>query len=146
MKLSELFRPEPLARIQTAIGELCVFTIGYRDIMALNHARPAKSAETSDFMREVARRVCFPPSTLKEDKYKPSAPVLNDEALSKLTDADLETLATSYLEHKQDLYRSRIADRSTDERGVPVYSFRQGEVIHPKNPGESNAQYLQRLF
>jgi hypothetical protein len=148
MNFQNLFRSEPQARIQTALGELCVFAINLRDMAALLEGMRtgASGTETPAFIRNFARYVCFPPSSLRDGKYKPTAPVLDAEALSQLTNEDLETLATSYLEHNGHLYHARVEQRSTNDKGQPVISFKEGDITHQKKAEESNAEYLERLF
>jgi hypothetical protein len=147
MEISKLFKAEPQDRVTTSIGDLCLFAISWGDLSALfkDPSLTQGEAETLAFMRRFTRYVCYPPTSLREEKYKPDTPALDDAQLQKLTSEDFERVATSYLAHNEHLYRSRIEDRSVDEKGQRVIRFRDGDIIHPKNVGESDSQFLERL-
>jgi hypothetical protein len=148
MNLQSLFNSESVDRIATSTGELCLYWLGNRDARELldESGRKLAADDPESFVRRLAKYVFFPSDQLREGKYKPNAPVLDEQQLAKLTAGDLERIAESYLKNNEDLYRERIEVRSKDASGTPVYSFRKGEVKTPRIDGESATQYLSRLL
>jgi len=90
--------------------------------------------------------VCFPPEQLRDGKYKPNTPILEEQALTTLTDEDLEKIAASYIAHHEDLNKEQITERSKNAAGEIIVSFGFGQIKHPRKDGESLLQYFARLL
>jgi hypothetical protein len=71
---------------------------------------------------------------------------LEEQALSALTEDDLERIAASYVAHHEDLNKEQITERSKNAAGETVVSFKFGEIKHPRKDGESVVQYVASLL
>jgi len=140
-------REEPFACVSTTIGELCVFAISYAGQQEVYKEldNPTNEYKATDFVRKYARYVCFPKISLKEGKYKPDKLILDDNAISSLTDDDLETIAKLYIENSEYLFKKVIFKEKTDDQGIIVNYEEYGGVEYPKTEKESCTQYLLRL-
>jgi hypothetical protein len=147
MDLKKLLDRDPIARIQTSIGEFCLFWLSSRDQFDL-HARAAEAspAQAPALVRELIRRVCFPKASLREGKYKPEAPTITAEQADQLTDDDLQHIAREYLENNQELYREDSESMTEDATGTRTVKIGLGEIVNPKAEGETDVAYLARLL
>lgn len=71
---------------------------------------------------------------------------LVDDDATRLSDAERDEFATLFLEHNQYLLREKVQEERQDEEGRTVVSYRDGDIRHPQEDGESTSVYLSRLF
>src|SRR5262249_48154990 len=83
---------------------------------------------------------------LKADGTKPKEPTLTDDQVSGLEQATVETLLRVFIDSQDYLYRKLDFNPTTNDAGQSVQTVKYGEVLHPQKEGETNANYLQRLF
>lgn len=139
---------EPFACVYTAIGQLCVFSISYRNEEELYEelGKPIDERESTDFIKKFISYVCYPKDSLKDGQNKPDKPLLNDDAILSLTDDDLQTIARIYIENNENLFKKLILKEEENDQGQTVVSYEYGQVEYPKNKNESYTQYLLRLY
>lgn len=147
MNLKDLLDVDPLERLVTSIGDLSMFwlTIGDSAELLKDGGRALAVTDPSCFVRRLTKYVYYPSDQLREGKYKPEHPVLSDEELASLTDADIETIAAAYLRHNDYLYNEEMEERQEgmEQTGTQLGS---GKTKHPKKDAESDAAYLSRLM
>ncbi len=138
---------EPFGCINTVIGELCVFSINLRDQGALYNTvdKPKQEVAPKEYVKSLVKFICFPKESLKEGKYKPDTPVINQDQINTLTEKDLESIAKIYVEKNPYLYKELEIKEETRENGEIEKIREYNKVIHPKNENESNVEYLHRL-
>lgn len=71
---------------------------------------------------------------------------LTEGEVSRLSDTDRDRFAEKVLEFNPYLFRERVRERRKDEDGRVILSFRDGDVEHQRAKGESESDYLFRLF
>lgn len=148
LNLKSLLKTEPIGRVNTTLGEFCLFHVTGLATSEAPKAigKPLAECDPSDFVRQVARFVLYPLSSLRDGKYRPEEPVLDTTDLSSLTPADLESIASAIVDNEDYLSIKLIHKSTKSEDGKTVVSSEYGEVEHPRQEGESRVQYLHRLF
>lgn len=71
---------------------------------------------------------------------------LTDDDVAKLSDSERDEFARELLDRNQYLYRNKIKEEHQDDEGRTVLSFRDGNIKHQKEEGESDSDYLFRLM
>lgn len=103
------------------------------------------NTDPREFVRALTRFVCFPESSVPEEKLKPENTVLNQDGVEKLSDEDLELIATTYLNANDYLYRESITKTSDDPNGGTRLSIEKGEIKYPQLESETKVEYLHRI-
>ncbi|MBU2882331.1 hypothetical protein KO525_06425 [Psychrosphaera sp. B3R10] len=147
LNISKLLKQEAYACIQTSLGDLCVFGISYKNQTDLEKdlETPIKDCLPTEFIRNFCVYICFPKSSLKEEKYKPHKPVLTIESVKNLTEDDLERIAGVYIDNNEYLFKKLEFKKKKNEKGEIVSSGEYKDIEHPRNKKETNISYLYRL-
>lgn len=147
MDLSKLMDVEPCSCFDTSMGRLCLFCYSIKDIEAHRELLGGNIEEcsSSEYVRTMAMFVCFPESELREGKYKPKEPVLTNEDVNRLSDGDLDIIAIEIIRNYKFLRGEdiHIVEKAVD--GQDVTHLGLGDIKYPKEPGESNVDYLYRV-
>jgi len=143
----KLMEQEPFGSFESSIGLLFCFSTSMKDqsLLAEELTEKLEDAAPEDFVRALARLVCFPKEALKDEKLKPDDPVLQEADVQRLTREDLETFAKLYVENNPYLFKKREQKRKKNAEGQTVVTPYLGEVEHPQLNDESYASYLHRL-
>jgi hypothetical protein len=143
----ELKNKEPLAVVNTSLGELCVFqiTVGGQLELAKELAKPLKSCDPNYFARKLFRQVCFLKVSLRDGKYKPDKPTLSDSDIESLSVDDIETVAKAYVDNSPYLTRKLLTKTTPHKDKGTVISIEYGDIEHHKLEEETYTQYLFRL-
>lgn len=146
--ISKLLQREPDGYIHTAIGEIALFglMIGNQLELYKELGEPIAQCEPTDFVRKLARYVCFTKSSLRDEKYKPEKPVLSPQDIALLTEVDIEAIARLYVESHPSMFRKKDFSSRIGDSGEKSISFEEGEIEIPKQEGEKFSAYLLRLF
>lgn len=142
-----VFVQKPLGSVDSSIGKLAVYAPSHKDTTELGSSCGSSidSCEPIEFARRLLTYICYPTEALSEDESKPDSPKLARQDVDRLTEDEVDKIAGLYLEHEEYLYRKLVRETKTDSGDKPVTSASYGEIEHPRNPGESNIQYLHRL-
>jgi len=147
LNLEKLLKQKAYACIETSIGKLCVFGINVKGQTEL-HKKLDRSLEDwmpADFIRNLCVYVCFPKERLKDNKYKPNKPILTNEDVSKLTEDELEKVASIYIDNNEYLFKKLEYKEKKNEKGELIKYGEYSEIEHPRNEEETNISYLYRL-
>lgn len=132
---------KPIAEYEIqGIGKcrLCSMTAG--DEVEFGKLYPKSKNEYSpeEFARYTLR---FLLRKAKEDK----GPSLSEDEVHLIPDELKEEIFEKILDHSSYLYRESKSTTETDEKGIHVIKLSEGEIIHPRNEGETAIQYYQRI-
>ncbi|MGE4157861.1 MAG: hypothetical protein AB7F75_02060 [Planctomycetota bacterium] len=142
------FSGKPIAFFDSAIGRLAVFSIslGHNLKLLETLGGDLASCDPVHFLKKLLLYICYPADALGEGQTKPDEIALSADDVEKLPDEQIDKIAGLYVEHEPYLYRKRASETKTAEDGKQVLSVGYGEIEHPKEDGENNAQYLHRLY
>lgn len=132
----------------TSLGELCVFPLIVRDMMALESefGRPVSEVGKEVYLRSYLRFTCYPKESLTSGKFKPEKPVLSPDDVEQLTHEEIDALAGLICGHEKQLWSELVLDQKEDGEGKTILSSRTGERVHEKGPDESDSDFLFRLL
>jgi hypothetical protein len=71
---------------------------------------------------------------------------LEPKEIATLSAAEKEDFAEKLLQAEDHMYRDRTLERSKDGEGKITVGFRKGDVVLPRNPGESATEYFKRTY
>lgn len=139
---------KPTDYFDSSIGRLAIFSISYKHMRELTESLGNKvdSCEPVEFLKRLLLYICYPEKELGEDKNKPDEAILSNDEINKLSEDELEKIAKLHLEHESYLYKDQVRKTKTIENGKKATYFEDGEIIHPKEGGEDDIQYLHRLY
>ena len=148
MKLSELIRFRPMGEVDTTIGKLAVFNTSFREHTEVvgETSLSLKAVPPKELVKRLLPHIAHLADMLGEDKEKPKQPTLSEEQIAALTDDDVEKILGVYIEGRDDLTHRREAELSTNEAGERVAKLVYTDKKCPQKEGESNVDYLYRLY
>lgn len=107
---------------------------------------PIESADPTEYIKKLIPYICYPTESLQENKYRPNFPVLSENNVERLSNADLESIAALFVKENPYLYKEQINKSKINEKGDTVAYSEFGDVKYPKNDNENNVCYLHRLL
>lgn len=141
---------KPLACLNTGIGELCIFTLRYKDTRELLNRL---NAPIDQIDSEVFFKIYLPlfsylkSDLLAPDFERPDEYLLQNDNIEKLTLEELEEIAKIFIEHNSYLYKENKTIQEKKEDGGTVLKIAKSDhIIHPKNKDETAIDYFHRLF
>ncbi|MEI7835676.1 MAG: hypothetical protein WCK05_04605 [Planctomycetota bacterium] len=139
---------KPIDFIDSSLGRLAVFPISYGDHVKVFGEPPHSIQEMlpSELATRLIPYIVHIEESLGEGKIKPAAPTLSPEQVAALSDAEIEAILAVHIRDQRHLYCRFESTTTTDAEGKSVVSSDYGEIEHPKEQGETNAQYLKRLY
>ncbi|GEM_PF-2427100 len=140
-------RQKPFGQINSSIGPLTLFASTAADQTALYKelGKRVYQCEPEEYVRRLARHICFPTDQLKKKASRPARPLFTSEDVKDLSAVDLEVFSALYIQNHPSLYRKFESARAVDKNGNPVISWKLEDVLHPKEDDESFIRYLHRL-
>lgn len=117
---------------------LCSMTVGDEIEFGKLYPKPKNEYSPEDLARFTLRFVL---RKAKEDK----GPSLSEDEVKLISDELRNEIFEKLLDHSSYLYRESKSTTETDEKGTRVIKLSDGEVIHPRNDGETAIQYYQRV-
>lgn len=135
----------PIAEIDTQIGRLILYslTFGAQSQMRSALIKPIPELTSQVFMRELIKHICYPASSVNEDKDQPAITILTDTQVNNLSDGDFERIASAYLLNNEYLYSEPIDQITTATNGDT--SIIINDIKYPKLENETSVDYLHRL-
>jgi hypothetical protein len=141
---------KPLKCLNTGIGELCLFSIRYKDSMEFLKRLDKLIEETSslDCFKTYLPLFAYLKKDLESPNFeRPDEYLLQREDIEKLTDHDLEEVAKIIIKDTSYLYKENKTVQDKKEDGTIVLKIEKNEDIAiPQNPEESNVEYFHRLL
>lgn len=147
INLKQLLNFPPQATIETSIGPLSLFSMKVADRHNTLKSIAEKEVEKDpkNYFKSLLTFICYPPSNLREGKYRPDDTVLTAEDVNRLPDEELEQIAETFLKHNVYLYKKNESRAEKNDEGKEVTRIIYTETEHPKLEGESNLEYVYRL-
>lgn len=134
---------KPLGYVQSPIGQLAVFSISLGDTEKVwGHT----GLQPKEFVYRLLPFILHKASNIQSDGEKPEAPTLTDEDVRRLPDPVVEEVLDIFIASQEHLYKKCISQVKTNEADERIHSMSYGDVEHPKQPGESNVDYIHRLY
>lgn len=117
---------------------VCSMTWGDEREFAKLYPKPINEYNPDELARFTLR---FIVRKNKEDK----GPSLSEEEARLIPDQLKEEIFEKLLAHSSYLYKENTSTTETDEKGTRIVKLSEGEVIYPRNEGETAIQYYQRV-
>lgn len=144
-KLNNAYGPD--GYYDSSIGKLAIYSPRVKDERSLYSelGNELSKVNSETFLRTLIRHICYPVRCLGEDNRRPNEPCLSEADIAKMSSNEINDIAKIYLDIATYLYREFI-DKTEIRDGKKVISSEDGDIIHHKNDGESNMDYLYRLY
>jgi hypothetical protein len=138
---------KPFGQINSSIGPLSLFASTAADEAALYKELGKRiiQCEPEDYVRRLARHICFPTDQLQNRTSRPARPLFTTKDVEDLSEVDLEVFSALYIQNHPCLYRKFESARAVNKDGNPVISWKLEDVLYPKEEGENFTRYLHRL-
>lgn len=143
--LKILGEPRPVGYVDASIGKLAIFDTSMPEFDSVTDSSVLE-LKTSDFAARLIPFIAHRTESLRENETKPDKPTLSAKQVSKLTEADVESILEAFLKSHEYLYRESKPKESINQDGQRVSTQTYGDTVLPREKGESNSQYLQRLL
>jgi len=139
---------KPIGYVDTSLGKLAVFTISYGDQTKVlgETSRSVERMKPLDLAQRLIPYIAHRTDALGEEEGKPDAPSLTMEEVNSLSPDEIESILDLFIKDQEHLYRKLESNPSKNEEGKQVLSMTYGEIEHPRKEGESNVDYLHRLY
>lgn len=139
---------KPVGYVDTSLGKLAVFSISYGDQTKVlgETSRSVKEMKPLDLAQRLLPYIAHRTDALGEEEGKPDAPSLTMEEVNSLSPDEIESILDLFIKDQEHLYRKLESNPSKNEEGKQVLSMTYGEIEHPRKEGESNVDYLHRLY
>lgn len=141
---------QPLKCLDTGIGELCLFSIRYKDSMEflkrLNG--PIEEISSLECFKIYLPLFAYLKKDLESPEFeRPDGYLLQRDDIEKLTDHDLEEVAKIIIEDNSYLYKESKTIQDKKEDGTIVLKIQKSDDITlPQNPDELYIKYFHRLL
>lgn len=146
--ISQILKQRPIGEAETALGKLYIYpmTVGGQGVLHTALGREIEKIEPIEFIKELARYISYPENTaVGEEKLKPENVVISQDDVEKLSEDDLELIASTYLDGCDYLYREFLRKTSPDPSVGTRVSVVKGVIKFPLNDNETKIEYLHRL-
>jgi len=146
--IRELLKQRPIGAVETVLGKLYVYSMTVGGQKELHEAlgKEIEKTEHNEFMEELVRFIAYPEgSAIGDEKLKPENVVITKDDVKKMSDDDLQAIASTFLDGSDYLFRKSIRKTSPDSSGGTRVSFEKGGIKYPQNDNETKVMYLHRL-
>jgi hypothetical protein len=132
--------------IKSNIGNLAIFwsTVGDRVNIEKELGSDFEKGNSETYIKTLIKYICHKEETLI-DKDKPKEITLTELEINSLSSDDIETIAKTYINSNEYLFRELISDSKKTKEGHNLISSKFGDIEFPKNEDETYVDYLFRL-